>query len=303
MIESSVTGLRSTNLVFSPQNSFSKFSIAANVCSADSALIKYTVQNWLRVFAGRLSEVLLVVDERPLSGRIAEQHRNVFESDELYEVLDDLALLDSRIRYNALDYGSVARTGQKWFQESGILRCQAGTPIFAFVQAIEESSDDIVLRTDADMLFCDGGWVDEAIRILEGNESDLVEPPKLGMEFHPSYELVSTRAFMVKRSEFVSNCLPLKAHRTDLARRVHRFLQGRSSWLALEEIFEKEKKTNRIRHRILRPQLGFSVHVYNREDAHVENFEKMISLIESNRVPGDQVEQGWNLIREAWLTS
>ncbi len=284
-------------------DSLVKFSIAANVCSADSALISYTVQNWLRVFAERLSEILLVVDERPLSGRIAEQQRRVFESGELYAALDEVVKVDPRIRYCVLNYGSVARTGQKWFQESNILRCQAGTPIFAFAQAIEESSADIILRTDADMLFCDSGWVDQAIGILQRNEIDVVEPPKLGMDLRPSYQLVSTRAFMVKRSAFVANCLPLKAHRIDLARRVHRFINGRSSWLALEEIFEKEKKSNRIRHTILQSQLGFSVHVYNREDVHVAGFQEMISLVESNRVPAAQIKQGWNLVREAWLRS
>lgn len=266
-------------------------------------MILHTVPSWLRTFGDRLSEVLLLVDERPSSGRIAQQHRKVFENGQLHGALAGLVKLDPRIRYSVLNYDSVARTGQKWFQESNILRCQAGTPIFAFAQAIEESSGDIVLRTDADMLFCDNGWVDQAIRILQRNESDVVEPPKLGMEIHPSYQLVSTRAFMVKRSEFVSNCLPLKAHRLDFARRLHRFLGGRSSWLALEEIFEKEKKSNRISHTILQPQLGFSVHVYNREDARAESFAKMISLIESDRVPAEQIEQGWNLVREAWLPS
>jgi hypothetical protein len=279
------------------------FSIAANVCAADSAMILHTVPSWLRTFDDRLSEVLLLVDERPASGRIAQQHRRVFENGQLHDALANVVKLDSRIRCSVLNYNSVASTGQKWFQESNILRCQAGTPIFAFAQAIEESAGDIILRTDADMLFCETGWVDQAIRILQLRESDVVEPPKLGMDLYPSFQLVSTRAFMVKRSEFVSNCLPLKAHRLDLARRLHRFLTGRSSWLALEEILEKEKKSHRIRHTILPSQLGFSLHVYDREDVHLESFAKMITLIESNRVPPDQIEHGWNLVREAWQSS
>jgi glycosyltransferase involved in cell wall biosynthesis len=263
-------------------------------------MILHTVPSWLRVFAERLSEVLLVVDERPSSGRIAQQHRKVFENEQLYDALDDLVKVDSRIKYRVLDYGAVQKTGQKWFQESNILRCQSGTPIFAFAQAIEEASGDIVLRTDADMLFYDDGWVDKAISILQCKEIDVVEPPKLGMDLHPSYRLISTRAFLVKPSEFVSNCLPLKAHRLDFARRLHRFLNGRSPWLALEEIFEKEKKNKRIRHTLLGPELGFSVHVYNRADAHLESFEKVVSLIESNRIPSEQISQGWNLVLEAW---
>jgi hypothetical protein len=284
-----------------PQDSFVKFSIAANVCAADAVLIRYTVQNWLRVFGQRLSEVILVVDERPASGRIAEQHRGVSGSQDLYKALADLVEQDTRVRYCVLDYCALAGAGQKWFQEPNILRCQSGTPIFAFIQAIEEASNDIVLRTDADMLFCDHGWMDEAIKILQSNESDIVEPPKLGMQFRPAYQLVSTRAFFVSRSKFFASCLPLKAHRLDLARRMHRFFHGRSSWLALEEIFEKEKERKRIRHMILEPQLGFSVHVYNREDAHFQSFEEIVSLIESDQVPAAQLELGWNLIREAWV--
>lgn len=301
MIESSrAAHYQPSQLVSSAQNAIASFSIAANVCPADSRLIRYTVQNWLRVFAQGLSEVLLVVDERPLSGRIAQQHGSVFRTSDLYQALDELVKWDSRIKYRVLDYGSVASTGQKWFQESSILKCQSGTPIFAFAQAIEEASADIVLRTDADMLFCDNGWVDQATQVLKANEIDIAEPPKLGMDLHPSYQRVSSRAFLVKRSDFASKCLPLAPHRLDPARRLHRFLLGRSSWLALEEIFEKEKKRDHIRHRVLPSDLGFSIHVANRDDAKLQGFANVISLIESNRVPAEQIEQGWNLAREAW---
>jgi hypothetical protein len=252
------------------------------------------------VFGGRLSEIVVVVDERPPSGRIAKQRGNSERGDDLFYRINRLAELDQRVRCVSLDYKCASRTSLRWFGQTNIVRCQSGTPIFAFVQAIEEVSSDIVLRTDCDMLFCEAGWLNEAIEALESEVLDLVEPPKLGMHLHGYQATVSTGTFMLKRSSFRERCLPLKPHRLDWARRCHRALKGRPPWLSLEEMFKKEKDRGRIRHALLDSRVGFSVHVYTRNYAYVEHFGKVVSKIESGFVPDEQVTQGWNLALDVW---
>jgi hypothetical protein len=262
-------------------------------------MILHTVPSWLRVFGERLLEVVLVVDPMPPSGRIASQHGNVYNHEDLSASVECLQRLDQRVRSAVLDYSHAAAVSQKWFREPNVLRCQGGTPIFAFIHAIEESSEDIVLRTDSDMLFFDAGWVDRAIGLLQSKTVDLVEPPKLGMDIH-SYRAISTRSFILNRPAFISKCLPLRPYQLDWARRFHRALNGRPPWLSLEEILMKEKGRGRIRHSLLDSELGFSVHVYSREYAHLDDFEQCVSMIESGSVPAEQVSQGWNLVLEAW---
>jgi glycosyltransferase involved in cell wall biosynthesis len=276
------------------------FSIAANVCAVDSAIILHTVPNWLRVFGDKLQELLLIVDEEPSTGRMAAHHQQRYTNRELYAAIEKLKDLDPRIRFTVLDYNRARDLSQKWFGEPNVVRCQSGSPTFGYTYAIEQASSEIILRLDCDMLFFDGGWVTTAIELLESETLDLVEPPKMGMDFHGYENTISTGAFMLKRSNFVSRCLPLKAHRLDWPRRVHRTLKGRPTFLSLEEIFKKEKERGRIRHRLLDSSLGCSVHVYTREYAHVEHLHRIISKIESGLIPDEQVAHGWNLTLDLW---
>ncbi|HUS10205.1 MAG TPA: hypothetical protein VMZ30_07045 [Pyrinomonadaceae bacterium] len=277
-----------------------KFSLATNVCATDGAMLQHTLPSWLRVFGERLTEVVVVVDERPPSGRIASQRGHIQDGDDLLNRISRICELDPRVRCVRLNYDCVPETSLKWFGQANIVRCQSGTPIFAFVQAVEEASSDIVLRTDCDMLFCESGWLNEAIEALQSDALDLVEPPKLGMHLHGYETMVSTGTFMLKRSRFLERCLPLKVHHLDWARRFHRILKGRPSWLSLEEMFKKEKERGRIRHALLDSSVGFSVHVYTREYAQVEYFGEVISKIESGLIPDEQMPYGWNLTLEVW---
>jgi hypothetical protein len=277
-----------------------RFSIAANVCAADTAIISHTVPSWLRVFGDKLLEILLVVDEEPPAGRMAAHHQQVYTNRELYGAIEQLKDLDPRIRSTALDYTRSRDLSLKWFSEPHVVRCQSGSPTFGYTYAIEQALSEIVLRLDCDMLFFDGGWLNAAIELLESESLDLLEPPKLGMNIHGYENTVSTGAFMLKRSSFVSRCLPLKAHRLDWLRRLHRALKGRPPFLSLEEIFKKEKDRGRIKHILLDSSLGCSIHVYTREYAHVEHLGETISKIESGLIPDEQVAQGWNLTLEVW---
>lgn len=277
------------------------FSIAANVCAVDSAIILHTVPNWLRVLGDKLQDILLVVDEQPSTGRMAAHHQQRYTNRDLYAAIDKLKELDPRIHFTVLDYTRARELSLKWFGEPDVVRCQSGSPTFGYTYAIEQASSEIILRLDCDMLFYDGGWSTTAIELLESETFDLLEPPKMGMDIHGYKNTISTGAFMLKRSSFVARCLPLKAHRLDWARRIHRTLKARPTFLSLEEIFKKEKDRGRIRHTLLDSSLGFSVHVYTREYAYAERLAGIISKIESGLIPDEQlVRGGWNLTLEAW---
>jgi hypothetical protein len=282
-----------------PLASNARFSIATNVCLTDASLIRYTIPSWLRVWKKRIDEVVVVVDERPPSGRISALHSAVNSKEQLYSAIGDLMRMDSRIRYVALREETASAIGEKWFSGIVPLRCQAGTPILGFLQAIEEAKGDIVLRTDSDMLFYDNGWLDEAEKMLEQEKFDIIEPPKYGMHLHQDYLQVSSRAFLVSPAIFFTKCLPLKVYHLGFLRKIHRLLSGRSSWLALEQIIEQEKARRRINHQVLDYHSGYSVHVYTRDYAKMERFDWIVSRIETGQLPLEQQIVEWNLVLQS----
>jgi hypothetical protein len=150
------------------------------------------------------------------------------------------------------------------------------------------------------MLFYDNGWVDKAKQLLQTDTLDLVEPPRFGMNIYKDDFALSTRAVLLKPLTFETRCLPIKAYRLDLVRRVHRYIKRRPPWLSLEQMLQKEKDCKRIRHGVLDNKLGFSIHVYSREYPRFEWFKNAVSMIESGAVPAEQEQMGWNLVLEAW---
>jgi len=188
---------------------------------------------------------------------------------------------------------------KKWFNKGTPIRCQAGTPIAAFIQAVEESEAEMVLRCDCDMLFYENGWLGKALKLFEEGVYDLIEPPHLGFRGNQASP-VSTRAFLLRPHAFARTCLPMKAHRLDPARRIHRYLHGRPTWLALEQMFSVEKAQDRLRHGILNEQLGFSLHVPNRGDVLLPGFENIVSNVECGRVSESQQISGMNFYPPKW---
>lgn len=278
------------------------FAIATNACAHDSEIISHTVPSWLRVFGGRLAQVHIVVDERPPSGRIASNRAHDRASPEvLQEVLDRFARLDARVQVSTLSKLPHEQYLHAWFTNGLPDRCQAGTPILPFVAAFEVPDAEFVLRADCDMLFSEGGWLAEAMRLLETEEADLVEPPRLGTATENAEARVTTRALMIRPAAFHNRCLPIPAHRLDALRRAHRRLQGRPPWLALEQMLEIERKRGRIRYRVLDRAFGFWLHVDQRSFPSRERVEDVVGRVESGNVPLAQRDFGWNFSMEAWL--
>jgi hypothetical protein len=277
------------------------FSIATNAGIADDVRIRHSIPSWLRVFGDQLSEILIVLDPQPPSGRIAALHGTCPVPEVLIREIEILKILDKRIRVITLPTKiKIKDLLKKWFGNDLPIRCQAGTPIAAFIYAIDQARGEIVMRCDCDMLFYEAGWLKMAEELLEKGRFDVIEPPRLGLESGTPKTPVSTRAFLLWPATFVKCCLPMKAHRVDFLRNIHRYLQGRPPWLALEQMFAIEKMRGHLRHTILSNQLGFSLHAGKRTDVMQPGFENIVSHVERGNIPESQRLAGMDFDPAAW---
>jgi hypothetical protein len=277
----------------------STFGIATNACLADAVRLRHTVPSWLRSFGERLTEVVIMVDEQPVSGRIAANHGQAGGPEELHAELDRLRALDRRIRCERFDPAagsdSIAR---KWFGDEKPLRCQGGTPILAFVATIEAARANVVLRTDCDMLFHEAGWLARADELVSIGAFDLVEPPRPGYHATLDRPIVSTRALVIRPREFATRHLPMRAHGLDPLRSFQRRLRGRPRFLALEQMFDREVELGRMHHVVLDGG-GFSLHVGTRRDAALPWFPSVVDAVERGQLASDQ-RTNWDFNATAW---
>ncbi len=270
-------------------------SLASNATAADGPTLLRLVPHWLRIFHEYLSELLIVVDMQPLSGRIAELQRGAFDPDGFKKSVHILEMMDSRVRFVPLESIEPEPIQRRWFGKCRPIRCQGGTPILAFVAAIEEARSDIVLRFDCDMLFCERGWLEkDAIPSLNGG-IDVYEPPRLRVHTPVS----SSRAFMVSKSR-LDRMLPLRSLRLDPLRILHRWSLGRPTWLALEAMLTRAAEGRRLNHRIGQSlDLGFSLHGLKRKWTAAPWFDCVIRSVEAGDVPKSQRDH-WDFNPEFW---
>jgi hypothetical protein len=224
----------------------------------------------------------------------------------LADVRDLLAAFergDTRVRAQDLATGAqLDAILARWFGADRPIRCQAGTPIAAFVAAFEAASGPIVLRADCDMLFHEAGWLDAAARMLEAGDADLVEPMRCGDSL-PPMPIVSTRARLIHSDHWRSRVLPLHASRLDWPRRLHRRLHGRPPWLALEQMLSRAVERGRIRTAHLPEGLGCSLHVATRDEARLAIVPRVAEAIATGLIPAEQRLAGPNFSLAAWTAS
>jgi len=270
-------------------------SLVTNVSLADDMRIRESIPHWLRALGAQLRELVVVVDPEPPTGRIAELHRVTVDTTTLMDAVKVVAALDDRIRVVRLPPADASpAVAARWFRRGVPLRCQAGTPIFAFIFAIDEASNDFILRADCDMVFFDEGWVDDGVGMLEREDAELVQPPGPGSPLVG----VSTRALLLRRDRLRQKALPMRAHKLDPARRVHRILCGRPQWLALEQMLAKEVEAGRLIHRGLRAG-GYSMHVTSRDDMQAAVDLGVLGRVESGELPAGQVSSH-DFVPSAW---
>ena len=275
-----------------------RFSLVTNAASKDAGRLLHIIPHWLRVFDQSLVELCVLVDAKPLEGRIADLHATEANLEKVRDVLRLLAGEHKRLRWRELDYGSLEKVSRQWWTQGKPVRCQAGSPIFAFSASIMEAKTEFVLRADCDMLFADNGWVDEGYRQLTADECDVVSPPRLGTN-PPEF---SSRAFLLNWSRFRARNLPMKLARLDWLRSVQRRVLGRSSVRCFEDTINEQITQGRIRHTVLPVALGSSMHVFRAEDTEAALFPSVVARWEKGEIPRAQIESGWewNYCRDAW---
>lgn len=279
------------------------FSIGSNVSLADSKMIRYTVPNWLRVFGSSLKEIVLIIDPQSPTGRLGKQYDYYAKLDDLIYEVKKLEELDSRVRSTMIKTGKeMEKDLRHWFKRGYPIRCQSGTPIAAFINAVEECTNDFVLRCDSDFLFFENGFLNDGYDLLSSEEFDIIEPPMLGV---PQRNDISLGAFMVIPSLFKANCLPIKAHKIDILRRIHRKIQRLPTYINLEEMISVEKAKSRVKHCNLDGGLGkgFSLHLINRTDVMLPGFGNVIAHIELGDAPKSQTDRGRNFDSDLWTKS
>src|SRR5947209_10116407 len=105
---------------------------------------------------------------------------------------------------------------------------------------------------------------------------------------------------MIKSSSFEAR-LPLRDLHLDPLRIVHRTLQGRPTWLALEQMMQRAVQARRLTHCIgSDAKVGYSLHALKRSFANEKWFERVIRAVEVDDLPEEQRET-WDLNPELWL--
>lgn len=275
-------------------------SLVTNAAPGDDRRLHHMIPSWLRTVGDHVSELLIVVDEQPPAGRIARLHGGAGSLEALHEEIARLEASDPRIRHEILpDPDHLEDIARRWFKWGRPMRCQDGTPILAFVYAILRGSEDLVMRADCDMVFCERGWMDASLELLRRGEADLVEPCRRDCAERTASARMSTRVLLLDRTRFEQNVLPITPHRLDPARRLHRFLKRRPGWLGLEQMLEREKRDGRLRHVVLELELGFSLHMVRRSDALLPGFEAIVRSVERGELPAPQ-QNDWDFLPDVW---
>jgi hypothetical protein len=145
------------------------------------------------------------------------------------------------------------------------------------------------------MLFCERGWLDEAIASFQEGV-DVYEPPRLHLGAETA---VSSRAFMVAKESLYCH-LPLRNLRLDVLRVLHRMSKGRPPWLALEQMMTRSVAKGQLSHRIGRnTDLGFSLHGLKRSYTASPWFVEVVRSIETGYVPAPQ-RKCWDFHPDHW---
>lgn len=284
-----------------------QISLVTNACANDINRIRLIFPHWFSVFGDRISDFTVMLDRAPPTGRIAMQNNSevgIGHSEKLSQVealLFKQMVTEPRMRVLDLPTGSSrAAIGHKWFGTQGatIDRCQGGTPIAAFIAALEAGRERFVLRADCDMLFHEAGWLDAAIALLTSGYADMVEPPRYRSD-RGDFK-VTTRATLIDAPAFMQKILPIKPHTLDLLRTLHRWVRGRPSWLALEQMLQKEREAGRLNYVVLSPELGQWLHVISNIEAGLPMMPRVAEAVRLGHIPDSQRLAGWDFVAEAW---
>ena len=274
-------------------------SIATNVTSQDLLRIFNVLPNWLKIFGKHILEIVIVYDKRPVEGRIKELHKSAQNIRPIKHSFDDLLKLDPRIRITNLDYKVTKEISGKWFKKNANpIRCQMGTPIYAFIYAIEETISDIVLKVDCDMVFYNNGFIEKLSNNELIKEWDIIEISRTGSTRIQDYKF-STRAFFLNKNSFYKK-LPIPAYKLDFIRQFHRKLINRSDYLALEQMIQIEIEKKNIQRSFLDKNLGCCMHICTQEEMQLAEINLIIEMFGKGIIPENQLNDTENFSYKLW---
>lgn len=267
-----------------------KISFVTNATLHDGKRLKIFLPAVIRVFDSVLEELIVVVDRKPESGRIKKLQAG---APELFFDPDDilLELKDPRVRFENLDYSNVATVSSKWFSKRNVVRCQAGTPIFAFLYGIEICKLPYIVRSDCDILFSDSGFIEKAKYLLPSY--DLLQMPFLNNHLVS----FSSRCFYVNMSN-MERKLPLKISKLDPIRQLHRMLKLLPTYMALEQTLERNIQMGIISCYRFTTGDGYSMHVPYRKD--FDDLEHIADRFIKGQIPSEQFNLQHDFNRVYW---
>ncbi len=256
-------------------------SLVVNVARADVPILEHTIPHIISSHKVRFAEVLIVIDEIGVVGRLGKQQQ--YSVQELTGALDRLQSKGYQFQQVTVDGSS--ETAQhvfgKWFDQTDIsFRCAGGTPIYAFLFGLEQARCDYRLHLDADMLIFDPSpqsWVQHAITILQdtkevlfvnqagGPHHDRCPRPehiaafdeRLGLHADKTF---STRCFLYSDRKLQDHFLPIVPARHPVHKRVKYKVQRRSSYLALEQMIARGLGRSTFLRCDLQRAWGFNLH-------------------------------------------
>ncbi len=208
------------------------------------------------------------------------------------DFLAKLRAADARIRIVDCDYSRVKEISRKWFNRNKMIRCQAGTPIYAFLFGLEQCKNNKIIRSDCDILFFNNGFMDQ---LNTDDHPDIVQLPRLNdepIEF-------STRQFFIQKQN-IEKKLPLAPFKLDLIRRLHRYVNNRSSYLALEQMIQLNIEKGKLTFEKYSTRLGYTMHVSKRQEFADKDIAFVEQLFRSGKIPVLQLAYNHDYQKELW---
>lgn len=284
-------------------------SLVINVSMADVPILRYTIPHILSSHKVEFSDMVLVIDERPIEGRIGQQGQHSLT--ELLAALDAIRQMGYEFRQVRVDYSSAAiqDTFYRWFGHDHVgLRCAGGTPIYAFLFGLDQAREDFRLHLDSDMLVHDPGprsWVGRAIEIIKEYPEILFVNQTFGPQckddslhpflapYHPGLgqrvaQTFSTRCFLFNMAKLRSQFLPIEAIRHPFLKTLIYRVQGRSPFVALEEMIAHRLRATGTYRCDLDRSWGFNLHAWNKQVFHDPRIGDVIRCVQQGKIPPGQ---------------
>jgi len=291
--------------------SLANCALVINVSRGDVPTLNRTLPHLLTTHKFSFAETIVVVDGLPAQGRIARTYRQ-YSLEQLLDALRSVKSQGYEFRQVFVDYSPevIHRTMYSWFGTAEVtIRCAGGTPIYAFLYALDQAKSDYRLHLDSDMIIYDPGpssWVDAAINILQTHREVMF----VNQHFGPTddderfalkkTQEFSTRCFLFSMSKLRDGFLPVTPEKHPIFKRIAYRLERRSPYLALEQMIAAHLRVAKMYRCDLDASHGFNVHACDKQIFTSHRAENIIRRIEAGDVPDEQMGKD-NLESSAYL--